>query len=111
MEQGICCSSHEHRNVLRKRAESLEFALLSYCPRLNSDSGNERGLEVIATTDSRCAVFKGGNQRSLDESLVDLWNRRDSLFKAGRLARKSFEERHSPDIRLKFYLEIARDRR
>ena len=78
-------------------------------PILSSDYG---GLPEIAAPDSGCTVFKGEDQYSLDRSLVDLWNRRDDLSEARKLARKAFEEKYSPEVHLKSYLEIVKgDRR
>ena len=74
-------------------------------PILGSDYG---GLPEIATPDSGCTTFKGGDQHSLDRSLVDLWNRRDDLSEARKLARKAFEEKYSPEIHLKSYMEIIK---
>jgi len=72
-------------------------------PVLGSNLG---GLPEILGPESGSMFFKGGSVESLETSLRQLWDRRADLAIRGKKARDCYEEKYSPDIHVREYLNI-----
>jgi len=74
-------------------------------PVLGSDQG---GLPEILGPDTGSRMFKAGEIDSLSEALVSIWSQRDRLEGLGRMARKAWETRFSPQTHVNQYISIIR---
>ena len=74
-------------------------------PVLGSDQG---GLPEILGPDTGSRMFKAGEVNSLSEALVSIWSQRDRLEGLGRMARKAWETRFSPQTHVNQYISIIR---
>jgi glycosyltransferase involved in cell wall biosynthesis len=64
------------------------------------------GLPEILTPESGSMLFEACNVRELSELLVSLWGDRQALRLRGRMARRTYEERFSPEVHLAEYMHI-----
>jgi glycosyltransferase involved in cell wall biosynthesis len=69
----------------------------------------EGGLPEILTPESGSMLFEAGNVRELRSLLVSLWEDKQSLRARGRMARRTYEERFSPEIHLREYMRTIRE--
>lgn len=69
----------------------------------------EGGLPEILTPESGSMLFEAGNVQELRGLLVSLWEDRQSLRAGGRMARRTYEERFSPEIHLREYMRTIRE--
>jgi len=67
------------------------------------------GLPEILTPESGSMLFEAGSVRELSELLASLWGDRQTLRLRGRKARRTYEERFSPEIHLAEYMRVIRD--
>jgi len=74
-------------------------------PVLGSDLG---GLPELLTPDSGSRIYRGGDVVSLANSLVSLWEERDRLATFGEKARRTYEERFTPDIHYQAYMDVLK---
>jgi glycosyltransferase involved in cell wall biosynthesis len=81
--------------------ESLSMGV----PLIASDIG---GLPEIADDSSGSKRFPAGDSARLAEALVNVWQERDRFEMARRLARTAYEERYSPQIHMRQYLNIVK---
>ena len=70
----------------------------------------EGGLPEILTPESGSMLFEAGNVQELSRLLVALWGDRELLRTKGKMARKAYEERFSPEAHVTEYLRILKDR-
>lgn len=64
------------------------------------------GLPEILTPESGSMLFEAGSVRELSGLLVSLWEDRHALRLRGRTARRTYEERFSPEIHLAEYMRV-----
>ncbi|MBU1915324.1 MAG: glycosyltransferase family 4 protein, partial [Candidatus Thermoplasmatota archaeon] len=68
----------------------------------------EGGLPEILTPESGSMLFEAGNVQELSKSLVALWGDRELLRTKGKMARKTYEERFSPEAHVTEYMRILK---
>lgn len=67
---------------------------------------NIGGLPEILTPDSGASLFKAGDSEELADAIVRLWEESDMLGSRRRLARHAYENRFTPAIHLRQYLDM-----
>jgi glycosyltransferase involved in cell wall biosynthesis len=68
-------------------------------------ASNIGGLPEMATPESGSTTFPPGDSARLAEELVRLWQSKDRLDERRRMARKAYDDRFTPDIHIRGYLE------
>jgi glycosyltransferase involved in cell wall biosynthesis len=68
----------------------------------------EGGLPEILTPESGSMLFEAGNVQELSRLLVALWGDRELLRTNGKMARKAYEERFSPEAHVTEYMRILK---
>jgi glycosyltransferase involved in cell wall biosynthesis len=67
------------------------------------------GLPEMIGHDAGSETFSPGDDASLSELMVSLWNQRDTIEERSKLARRAYERRYSPEIHMAGYLKLVHD--